>query len=132
MKPLYQIACILTLGTFTLSCEKQEKPEEEVSEEVKPQHPSDWTPEDPILVKGKAIYKVECSGCHEEGEEGAPALADAEQWEKRIAKGTEKLIANAINGFVGSDGEMPARGGTPSLTDEEVASAVKFIINTPR
>jgi len=130
MKPIYSIACMFVLGAALTSCGENEKPQEK--EVKKPHHPSDWTPEDPVLVKGKAIYKVECSGCHEEGDEGAPALGDLSQWEKRIAKGLDKLTENAINGFIGSDGEMPARGGTDSLTDEEVASAVKFIVNTPR
>ena len=33
---------------------------------------------------------------------------------------------------MGEDGEMPARGGTETLSDEEVTSAVRFIIAFPR
>jgi len=39
-----------------------------------------------------------------------------------------KLIEKAINGFNGLDGEMPARGGSDYLTDEEMASMVKYMI----
>jgi len=42
------------------------------------------------------------------------------------------LLDHGINGFTGSDGEMPARGGTESLTDEEVTNAVKFMLATPK
>ena len=131
MKPLSSIVCMLAFAGSLSSCGDKEpiKAKEEVKEH---HHPSDWIPEDAALVAGKAIYKMECSGCHDEGEENAPALGNKAKWEKRIAKGVDKLTENAIQGFIGADGEMPARGGTESLTDEEVANAVKFMINTPR
>ena len=51
--------------------------------------------------------------CHNEGEEGAPALTDADEWARRATRGEATLIKRAIDGFIGDDGEMPARGGTP-------------------
>jgi len=131
MKPTRSIVCMFAFVGILSSC-GDKKPAEAPKEVKEHHHHSDWTPEDPALVAGKAIYKMECSGCHDEGEENAPALGDKVKWEKRIAKGVDKLTENAIQGFIGSDGEMPARGGTESLTDEEVANAVKFIIETPR
>jgi len=134
MKLNLTLAPAFVFGALLCSCGSKDKPEEKKPEEAKKEShdPSDWTPEGPDLVKGKAIYKQECSGCHDEGEEGAPPLLDVAQWEKRTSQGLEKLIDNAINGFTGPDGVMPARGGTDSLTDEEVANAVKFMVNTPR
>jgi len=126
----------LVIGTilFTLvSCKPTEK---EVPPETQkapaPKHPWDWTPSDPALTAGKETYLLECAGCHNEGEEGAPSLTKAKEWEKREAKGLATLLDHAINGYDGIDGEMPARGGTPSLTDEQVTNAVKFMLNTPK
>ena len=45
--------------------------------------------------------------------------------------GIKLVPINAINGFHGSDGDMPARGGTPSLTDQEVKNAVLFMLKSP-
>lgn len=100
--------------------------------ESKPSHPWDWVPDDPELLSGKKVYLKECSLCHNEGEEGAPALVDAEEWAARSEQGTEPMIRKAIEGFIGPDGEMPARGGSDYLTDEEMASAVKFMVAAPK
>ena len=97
-----------------------------------PAHPWDWDPEDATLVSGRTIYMAECALCHNEGEEGAPSLEDAAEWETRKAKGIAVLVDHAINGFTGEDGEMPARGGTDSLTDEEVSNAVNYMVATPK
>lgn len=123
---LVLITCFLTLFT---SCGKGP---EAPKEPEKPKHPWDWEPEDPELVQGKKVYSRDCSFCHNEGEEGAPRLGSVKQWTERSAKGMDTLIDNAINGFVGDDGEMPPRGDSPNLTDEEVAAAVKFMVNAPK
>ena len=36
---------------------------------------------------------------------------------------------NAINGYTGELGMMPAKGGNPALSDEEVKAAVEYIIS---
>ena len=95
-------------------------------------HPSDWIPGDPLLATGREIYMSECSGCHDEGEEGAPRLSRKEEWDTRMEQGLPVLLDQAINGFQGPDGKMPARGGTPSLTDEEVTLAVNYMLATPK
>ena len=125
---------ILTLSTYLLcSCGSEDDKQSSTEElHTTAKHAHDWTPTESALVNGKDIYIQECSGCHEEGEEGAPMLSRLTEWKKREAKGLEKLIQNAINGYQGEDGKMPARGGTPSLTDEEVTNAVKFMIATPK
>ena len=95
-------------------------------------HPDTWNPDDPELLAGQQIYLQECALCHDEGEENAPVITHTKDWSARLEKGEETLVRNAIEGFIGKDGEMPARGGTESLTDDEVRSAVRFIINFPR
>ncbi|MGC6427226.1 MAG: c-type cytochrome [Akkermansiaceae bacterium] len=119
---------------FLTACKSEEPAEEAAAPEEKkePKHPWDWEPTDAALVAGKAVYMAECSGCHNEGEEGAPALTKAKEWAERETKGMATLFDHAINGFDGYDGEMPARGGTPSLTDEEVKNAVTFMIKAPK
>lgn len=97
-----------------------------------PTHPWDWIPTAPALISGKEIYQIECSGCHNEGEEGAPSLTKKEEWSKREAKGLTTLYDHAINGYDGPDGEMPARGGTPSLTDDQVKNAVNFMLQSQK
>ncbi len=78
---------------------------------------------------GEAVYNVACLACHGAGVAGAPKVGDAAAWEPRLAQGMEVLIEHAINGFQGNAGVMPARGGNASLSDEEVAAAVEFMVN---
>jgi cytochrome c5 len=55
---------------------------------------------------------------------GAPITGDVGQWASHLAKGTETLYANAINGI----NAMPARGGIASLTDENIEAIVDYMI----
>lgn len=82
----------------------------------------------PELEKGKEIWVANCKLCHEPGLAHAPKIGHPEEWEKRIAKGTDVLISHALNGF----NEMPARGANPELSDEEVASAVRYMVAMSR
>jgi cytochrome c5 len=45
-----------------------------------------------------------------------------------MAQGIETLHKHAIEGFTGTKGMMPARGGSPALTDDEVKSAVDYMV----
>lgn len=122
----------LVLGGMTLlslgSCGKSNDSADAPSSN--PKHPWDWIPEDAELKTGRTIYMAECNFCHNEGEEGAPSLLNAKEWAERSSKGEPLLIRRAIDGFIGEDGEMPARGGTESLKDDEVAAAVKYMLAT--
>ena len=86
-----------------------------------------WEPEDAELKRGKEIYLNTCSLCHDEGEEGAPRLRVESEWAPRREKGIDTLIKHATEGFTGLVGEMPARGGEDSYSDEDVAAAVRFM-----
>lgn len=77
------------------------------------------------LQAGVDIYKSTCAACHDSGAAGAPKTGDAAGWTARLAKGYDKLVANAINGI----GAMPAKGGNPDLDDVEVARAVVHMAN---
>ncbi|AOX99699.1 cytochrome c5 family protein [Jeongeupia sp. USM3] len=74
---------------------------------------------------GKSVYEAICFSCHATGLAGAPKLGDAATWTARIGKGFETLAKHAIEGF----NAMPARGGAPDLTDDEVKRAVAFMGN---
>lgn len=74
---------------------------------------------------GAEVVKAVCSMCHAAGLMNAPKIGDNAQWAPRIAQGYETLVKHAIEGIR----SMPARGGNPALTDEEVASAVAEMAN---
>ncbi|WP_242458000.1 c-type cytochrome [Halomonas sp. YLGW01] len=77
-------------------------------------------------IDGGAIYGQVCMACHDTGAAGAPMKGDAEAWTTRLEKGTETLYDHAINGF----NAMPAKGGNPALSDDEVKAAVDHLIAT--
>jgi cytochrome c5 len=77
---------------------------------------------------GKTIYDNLCHSCHTAGVAGAPKLGDKAAWAPRLAQGLDTLVKHAINGYKGPDGNMmPAKGGNPALTDEQVKAAVTWI-----
>ena len=76
---------------------------------------------------GKSVYGKTCALCHAAGIAGAPKPGNKNEWNPRIAQGKETLYKHAMEGFTGSKGAMPARGGNAKLTDEEVKAAVDFM-----
>lgn len=89
-------------------------------------------PAAPFLAKGRAVWAEDCQNCHG-GDPivGAPKITSTKNWAKRIDKGLPTLFAQAKQGFLGPTyKEMPARGGNPDLSDEEVEAAVAFMVWT--
>lgn len=78
-----------------------------------------------VEKSGEEVYKAVCSMCHAAGLMNAPKFGDAGQWGPRIKQGYETLVKHAIEGIR----SMPARGGNPALTDNEVANAVVHMAN---
>ncbi len=76
---------------------------------------------------GSVIYNNLCTGCHTSGAGGAPML-DAAGIGARVAKGVDTLVTNAIQGYTGDAGVMPAKGGNPALTDEQVKATVEWMV----
>ena len=74
---------------------------------------------------GEEIVKNTCAACHASGVLGAPKIGDKAAWAKHISIGFDRLVALAIKG----QGQMPPRGGDPSLSDVEVARAVAVMAN---
>jgi cytochrome c5 len=82
----------------------------------------------PVAAIGKAgeqTYQAVCAMCHSSGLMNAPKPGDKDAWGPRIAQGKDTLIQNAVKGVR----MMPAKGGNPSLSDDEVAQAVIFMAN---
>lgn len=80
----------------------------------------------PVTLSAEEAY-ASCAACHDAGIAGAPAFGDTSAWSARIAKGIEALYSNAINGYQGADGYMPAKGGNAALSDESVKAAVDYM-----
>jgi cytochrome c5 len=82
---------------------------------------------DKTIVKaarsGEAVYNAVCTSCHAAGVLNAPKIDDKGAWAPRVANGLDGLMKNAINGL----NSMPARGGDPSITDEELSNAIVYM-----
>jgi len=85
------------------------------------------TVSEPVILSGEEAYSS-CAACHASGVAGAPVLADQAAWADRISKGVDTLYSNAINGFQGGAGYMPAKGGNAALSDESVKAAVDYML----
>jgi len=79
-----------------------------------------------VAEGGEKVYQQACMMCHGAGVAGSPMTGDKAAWAARIAQGRDKLVSNAIVGI----GVMPPKGGQSQLSDEEVASAVDYMIQT--
>lgn len=77
---------------------------------------------------GKSVYGKTCAMCHAAGVAGAPKPGDKTEWGPRIAQGKDTLYKHALEGYTGEKGMMPARGGAPNLSDDEVKAAVDFMV----
>ena len=72
---------------------------------------------------GEAVFNAVCTSCHSAGVLGAPKVDDKAAWTPRAAQGLDGLLKNAVNGIR----SMPARGGDPTITDEELTNAIVYM-----
>lgn len=78
-----------------------------------------------LLRTSQTIVDGKCASCHTTGQDGAPKIGDRPAWVPRLSKGLDKLVASAIHGH----GPMPARGGLPDLSDQEIRGAIVYMFN---
>jgi c(7)-type cytochrome triheme protein len=78
-----------------------------------------------VAQAGKDLYAKTCAVCHAAGVAGAPRLGNAADWQPRIAAGTPRLYASALQG---TPKGMPAKGGNTAASDAEVRAAVDFML----
>ena len=124
---------LLTLGLVgaLAACGKQEPPAAAPAPTAAPAPAPAPAPVAENTV-GKAVFGKTCSLCHAAGVGGAPKPGDKADWGPRIAQGMDTLYKHALEGFTGSKGQMPARGASPSLTDDEVKAAVNYMADQSR
>jgi len=80
-------------------------------------------------LDGKTIFGNLCTTCHSNAATGAPLITDKAAWAPRIAQGIDTLIKHATEGFQGSKGLMPAKGGNPSLSAAQVKATVEWMVS---
>jgi len=80
------------------------------------------------LKVGKKIYDSACFACHAAGVAGSPKVGDKAAWVARIKTGLPAMKKNAIKGYTGKNGVMPAKGGRADLSDADVAAAVAYMV----
>jgi cytochrome c5 len=80
------------------------------------------------LENAPPLYVNSCSWCHDAGIGGAPITGDKEDWARRTSKGMATVYANAIDGFEGATGIMPAKGSRMDLSDDEIKKIVDFMV----
>jgi len=106
---------------------------EDVADRIKPIAEA-YIGEAPIVVaavveesvgRGQQIVTQVCSMCHGSGMMNSPKLGNKANWAPRIEKGADMLYSHAINGF----NMMPARGGRPDLSDDDVKAAVDHMLS---
>lgn len=79
-------------------------------------------------LPGENTYKSTCSICHRSGLNSAPRIDNKKDWDMRLLQGNEALYDHAINGYHGSRGYMPPRGSNTKLSDDEVRTAVNYMV----
>lgn len=81
-------------------------------------------PAEDAVVDGPSVYGGLCMSCHDTGVAGAPIKGSELMATRETERGLDGLVQNAINGL----NAMPARGGNPALTDEQIRAAVEFML----
>ena len=85
-----------------------------------------------LPASGEEAYTAVCGVCHTAGIAGAPKTGDKAAWAARIAQGMDTLHKHAIEGFTGSAGVMPPKGGRADLPDDLVMQAVDYMVEQSR
>ena len=80
------------------------------------------------MSAGEDIFDTNCAKCHQGFFAGifsdAPRIDDEEAWAPRAAKGADSLTSTTIAGI----GEMAARGGCDTCTDDDIRAAVEYML----
>ena len=86
----------------------------------------------PVPKNAEELYNAVCSTCHAQGIGGAPRTGDKAAWEPRIAQGKDTLYKHSVEGFQGSAGVMPPKGGRVDLTDDLIRQGVDYMVERSR
>lgn len=77
---------------------------------------------------GEEVFNMACMACHGAGVAGAPKYGDKAAWGPRIGKGLETLHKHALEGFQGTAGFMPPKGGRADMADKSIMNAVDYMV----
>jgi cytochrome c5 len=121
VRPLHHLCLAVSLLGTGLALAAEAQPAQEAAAGVGRRAPAPLT--------GPQVYRQVCIACHAPpGVGGAPPLGSAEAWAPRIAQGVDTLISHALTGFTGKTGVMPRKGERPDLSDAEISSAVRYMV----
>jgi cytochrome c5 len=85
------------------------------------------------VMTGPQVYNAACIVCHQPpGTGGAPPIGDVAAWAPRVAQGMDTLYLHALQGFQGTSGYMPPKGGRIDLSDDEIRAAVDYLLEQSR
>jgi len=76
---------------------------------------------------GEQVYS-KCQSCHDSGIMDAPKFGSLEDWVPRIERGIDELLSVAIAG----KGGMPPKGTCMDCSDNELKSAIQYIIDNSK
>lgn len=125
--------CMFAAGLIVPKTAKSEAEMARIAERVKPIGTVITDPAALVKVSvakhapltGEQLVAQACGACHGAGVLGAPKIGDKAEWAKRssAAGGLDGLVASAIKG----KNAMPARGGNPDYSDDEIKAAVTLM-----
>ena len=127
MKKMFVLIFMVAMGGFLLSscggnAQKGAKSKSTISKTKKAYVAN--------IENGKKVYSKVCIACHMTGVAGAPALKNKTRWTEIAAKGMKQLHHDAIKGFTGKYGVMPARGSCTDCSDQDLYDAVSYMLKT--
>jgi c(7)-type cytochrome triheme protein len=74
----------------------------------------------------KAVYELNCIGCHGTGVLNAPKFGDASMWGPRAKAGIDALVASATAGTAKG---MPPKGGRPDLNAAQLRAVIEYMMS---
>ena len=86
--------------------------------------------EDPDPAGGKRVYRGTCIACHgPTGKGGIPGTPDFTKGNGVLSQDDSVLTDHIRNGFrsKGSTMPMPAKGGNPKLTDQDIQNVLAYL-----
>jgi cytochrome c5 len=82
-----------------------------------------------LPTNGKQLFEQVCQTCHGPGLVGAPKAGDKAAWASAVAEGKPLLYQHALNGFTGTTGTMPPKGGRTDLPDALIQQGVDYMLS---
>lgn len=81
----------------------------------------------PGELSGAQVVHGQCYQCHQFGYNDAPRIGDHGNWQRYLRLGMSAAVRKVARGH----GDMPPRGGRPSLSDAEIRSAIIYMASRP-